>query len=206
MRAKKRSKFGKSWLEEGTWKDFMPQGSAGLEAVLENPIDDRPIPYIAGVTGTGTDVDRLLYRAWLMKSPQARFADSALGDMIGASVLGDPGGSKGFETWAKRNDYWGGLAKNVVGGGAVPMAHLSDVIGVEGEGLRVEPSYVEKQNTYTGMKGDTPPPQQTQATPSWSQMSRSDQVRIAKYAEEHGISIEDALQTLGVGRYSGSRR
>lgn len=131
MRARKdKRRVVPEWLDE-----VVPEQNSFGQA-MQGRGDSGTIPFIAGVTDGGQDdVARLEYLMWQMKSPQQRFAASALGKEIGASPLGDPQGDRGIGRWAGRNDYWGGLARNVVGGGDVPRARLSNVAGIEGDAL-----------------------------------------------------------------------
>lgn len=128
-RARRKKKGGGGFSFDGGMDfDF---GGFSLEDAL-NDIRNGPIPFIAGVTD-GDQNARLEYMMWQMKSPQQKFADSALGDLIGASPLGDPSGEHGYARWGDRNDYWGGLARNIVSGSPIPRASLSNVAGVEGD-------------------------------------------------------------------------
>ena len=107
------------------WEDEDPSAGAMFSR--------DPIPNIAGTTSGQGDVDRLLFRQWQGKTPQERFANSALGEAVGASPLGDPSGPLGANTWTNRNDQWGEIARNVVTGSSIAPGRLSRVAGVEGE-------------------------------------------------------------------------
>ena len=127
---------------------------SGLEDILNaRRMSQDQIPAIVGTTmsASGNRIgDDLAYRQWLMDSPQERFANSALGRMVGAGALDRSGDTGYYGDWADDNSYWGGLTRNIVSGGAMPTARLSNIFGVEGEMRPALKSYVDEARYQTG--------------------------------------------------------
>jgi len=182
-------------------REAAEKASLFLRGYNRTPEERRPnIPLIAGYTDTpGGEASG--YAEWLGKTPTERLMDSALGAAFQMSSQMDASERANLPAYAEKvagkGDYWGGLAKNIMFGSPMPEARLQKVtpdFRVEGEAGGVS----RPQESAEG-------PQQTQVFPHWSEMSRSSQEAIVKYAEEHGISVEEAIRSIA-GKYRNAPR
>jgi len=182
-------------------RDAAEKASQFLRGYNRTPEERRPnIPLIAGYTDTPGG-EAVGYAEWLSKTPAERLMDSALGAAFQMSSQMDASERANLPAYAEKiagkGDYWGGLAKNIMFGSPLPEAKLQKVSpdfrvegGAEGFNRTPEPE--------TG-------PQQTQVFPHWSEMSRTAQDAIVKYAEKNGMSVEEAIRYFA-GKYKNAPR